>query len=99
MNLNELVYKINQIPYAMQILSWITFGLAAGVTAKIILPGQENMGWIRTILVGIIGAFLGGMVAGYFGFQTQVGWNLVGFAAAVAGAIFCLLINRLVTRT
>ena len=99
MDLNQLIQNIKQIPYAMQILSWIGFGLAAGVTAKILLPGQENMGWFRTILVGIIGAFLGGIGAGYLGFQIQVGWNLVGFAAAVAGAIVCLLINRLVTRT
>jgi uncharacterized membrane protein YeaQ/YmgE (transglycosylase-associated protein family) len=99
MDFNSLISKINQIPYAMTTLSWIGYGLASGVTAKIILPGQENMGWIRTILIGIIGAFLGGMIANYFGVDIQLGWNLLGFLAAVAGSLICLLVNRLVTRT
>mgnify|MGYP006869350914 CR=1 FL=1 len=44
----------------MGILSWILFGLIAGLIAKAIRPGADPGGWIITILVGIVGAFVGG---------------------------------------
>jgi uncharacterized membrane protein YeaQ/YmgE (transglycosylase-associated protein family) len=99
MDINTIIQKILSIPYAASILGWAGFGLVAGVTAKIILPGQENLGWIRTIGVGIFGAFIGGLVASYFGYHVQVGWNPLGFVAAVVGSIALLLVNRVVTRS
>ena len=85
--------------YIPNLISWIFYGLLAGVAAKIILPGQESLGWIRTILVGICGAFLGGFLAAYLGYNVHVGWNLLGFVAAVGGSVVLLLIHRLVTKT
>lgn len=84
-----------------EVFGWILFGLAAGVVAKIILPGPENLGWIRTIGVGIIGSFLGGWLGQYFGINgtAAAGWNLPGFATAVGGALILLIINRVVTRS
>ncbi len=99
MNFNEALIKINQIPYAGSVLSWILFGFAAALTAKIILPGKEHLGWIRTILVGILGAFIGGIGAAKAGINIHMGWNLMGFGAAVAGTIVCLIINRVVTQS
>ncbi|MCB9071981.1 MAG: GlsB/YeaQ/YmgE family stress response membrane protein [Bdellovibrionaceae bacterium] len=81
------------------ILNWLFFGLVAGVTAKIILPGQENLGWMRTIFVGILGAFLGGFIAAYMGYNVKIGWNVYGFISAVAGSFILLIINRVVTRS
>lgn len=98
-DLNIYIQRLMAIPYIPSIMSWVFFGLLAGVTAKIVLPGQENLGWFRTIVVGIAGAFLGGFAARYMGYQVTVGWNMWGFLAAVGGAILLLLINRVVTRT
>jgi uncharacterized membrane protein YeaQ/YmgE (transglycosylase-associated protein family) len=91
--------KVMAVPYLGSILSWIGFGLAAGVSAKIILPGKENLGWRRTLLVGILGAVLGGLVAHYLGLTVQLGWNWLGFLVSVGGALLLLLVNRLVTRS
>lgn len=99
MDIALIIQKIMSIPYMPSILSWISFGLTAGLVAKIILPGQEGIGWLRTIGVGILGAFLGGLFAAYMGYQVNIGWNLVGFIFSVLGSIVLLLINRIVTRT
>ena len=98
-DISSLVLKIQNTPFAMSILSWLSFGLAASLTAKLLLPGKENMGWFRTIAVGLIGALLGGVGAAQLGFNVHLGWNIAGFIAAVAGSIVCLLLNRLVTRS
>ncbi len=99
MDINLMIQRIMALPYIPSLISWVAFGLIAGVVAKIILPGQENLGWIRTICVGIAGAFIGGFAATSMGYQITVGWNIFGFIAAVAGSIVLLLINRVVTRS
>ncbi len=81
------------------LLSWVFFGLAAGVVAKLILPGPEDMGWIRTIIIGIAGSFVGGFVGAHFGIGSPASWSLSGFSTAVVGAFILLLINRIVTRS
>jgi uncharacterized membrane protein YeaQ/YmgE (transglycosylase-associated protein family) len=98
-DLNIYIRRLLALPYVPSLLSWIFFGLLAGVVAKLLLPGQEGLGWIRTILVGICGAFLGAFVATSMGYNVSVGWNIMGFIAAVGGSIALLLIHRLVTKT
>lgn len=99
MDINSTIRYVYQLPYVAQISHWLLFGLLAGVTAKLVIPGQENLGWIRTVGVGIVGAFLGGFLAAFLGYNVKIGWNLVGFAAAVAGSIVLILLNRVVTRS
>lgn len=83
----------------MGILSWIIFGLIAGVVAKILLPGKDPGGWIITILLGIGGSFLGGYLAGLMGIVPPgPGFNIKSLGTAVGGAIVLLLIYRLIKR-
>ena len=99
MDIDFIIHKILTTPYVASVLSWISFGLIAGVVAKFLLPGQEGLGWVRTILVGILGAFIGGVAAKMMGFHVQVGWNILGFCCAVIGSVVLLLLNQLVTRS
>lgn len=46
-------------------ITWILFGLIAGALAKMIMPANQNMGWLMTIIVGIVGAFVGGAIGVY----------------------------------
>ena len=46
----------------MGILSWIIFGLIAGILAKWIMPGKDGGGFILTVLLGIVGAVVGGYI-------------------------------------
>lgn len=52
----------------MGILSWIIFGLIAGILAKWIMPGKDGGGFIVTVILGIIGAVVGGWISTLFGF-------------------------------
>lgn len=81
----------------MGILSWILFGLIAGVIAKFILPGRDPGGIIVTILIGIVGGFLGGWIgSGLMGAEGVTGFNLMSFVWAVIGSVILLLIYRLI---
>lgn len=76
----------------MGFLSWIVFGLIAGALAKAIMPGNQGMGWIMTIILGIVGAFVGGWVGTILGFGTVDGFNIGSFGIAILGALIVLFI-------
>lgn len=78
----------------MGILSWIIFGLIAGILAKWIMPGKDGGGFFMTIILGIVGAVVGGWISTFFGFGKVDGFNFGSFAVAVIGAIVVLLIYR-----
>ena len=78
------------------LIGWILFGLVAGVIAKLLMPGRDPGGFIVTILLGIAGALLGGVVGRALGFYQE--GESAGFFMAVLGAILLLLIYRMVVR-
>ena len=83
----------------MGILAWIFFGLIAGVVAKLIMPGDDPGGIIVTIIIGIVGALIGGFVASLLGFGGgATAFNLRSFLVAVGGAILLLVAYRAVRR-
>ena len=78
----------------MDILLWIVFGLVVGIVAKLIMPGRDPGGIIVTIVLGIVGALLGGWVGRAMGIYRE--GEAVGFIMAVVGAIIVLAVYRLV---
>ncbi len=78
----------------MGIISWIVFGLIAGVLARWIMPGRDPAGIIMTILIGIAGAFVGGYLATLLDLGTVDGFDIRSFCIAVAGAVLLLYIYR-----
>ncbi|MFV9998340.1 MAG: GlsB/YeaQ/YmgE family stress response membrane protein [Arsenophonus endosymbiont of Dermacentor nuttalli] len=82
----------------MGILSWVIFGLIAGIIAKWVIPGAYNMGIIMTIILGIVGAVVGGYISTFFGKGKVDGFNLSSFIVAVIGAIVVLFIAGMVGR-
>ena len=82
----------------MGILSWIVFGLIAGVVAKFLMPGRDGGGLIMTILLGVAGAFVGGWIGTQMGFGNVTGFNLNSFFTAIVGALALLFVYRLVKK-
>ena len=80
----------------MGIISWIILGLVAGALAKWILPGKDPGGIVITILIGIVGAVIGGYIGTLLGFGEATGVNIRSIIIAVAGSIILLLIYRMV---
>lgn len=71
----------------------IIFGLIAG-SAKWIMPGKDGGGFIVTIVLGIVGAVVGGWISTLFGFGRVDGFNFGSFVVAVIGALVVLFIYR-----
>jgi uncharacterized membrane protein YeaQ/YmgE (transglycosylase-associated protein family) len=85
----------------MHIISWIVFGLVAGAIAKLLTPGRDPGGCIITMLLGIAGAMVGGVIARMVGFTNQTqsladrGF-LSQLAFAVVGAVVILAVYHLI---
>jgi len=77
------------------ILGWILFGLVIGALAKFIMPGNDPGGIIVTILLGIVGAVLGGFLGRALGLYQE--GEPAGFVGALLGAILVLFLYRLAT--
>jgi uncharacterized membrane protein YeaQ/YmgE (transglycosylase-associated protein family) len=81
------------------IIGWIVFGLVAGLLARALMPGKDPGGCIVTVLLGIVGAVVGGFVARLLGVATST--NRLGdrsffiqLAFAVIGALIILALYR-----
>ena len=80
----------------MGIISWIILGLIVGALAKWIMPGQDPGGIIITIVIGIVGALIGGFLSSLVGLGTVTGLNLGSIIIALVGALILLWLYRLI---
>lgn len=76
----------------------IVIGLIAGALAKWVMPGPDPGGIIVTILIGIVGAFLGGYLLGPLFGSEGTSLSLGSILTATLGAIILLAVYRLITR-
>jgi uncharacterized membrane protein YeaQ/YmgE (transglycosylase-associated protein family) len=76
----------------MGIVSWLLFGLLAGLVARAVTPGRHTIGCLPTLAVGLVGALLGGVIGDVvLGHKVHFGWDLGPFLLAVVGAVVLLL--------
>lgn len=81
----------------MDLLSWLLFGLLAGATAKLIMPGKDPGGCLATIAIGITGSVIGGAIGErLLGYGRVEGFTLRSLALAVLGSILLLTIYRVI---
>lgn len=79
------------------IISWIVVGGVAGWLASFLLKG-EGMGLVTNIIVGIIGAFIGGWIFSSFSGMDVTGINITSIVVATIGALVLLFVLRLFRR-
>ena len=77
----------------MGIIGWIVIGLIAGVVARWLMPGPDPMGWLGTIVLGIVGSLVGGTLL-----NLLFGGGLELAASGILGSILCALIALWVWR-
>ena len=83
----------------MGILGWIVLGLLAGAIAKLILPGRQGGGWIITLILGIVGALLGGFLGSVlFNAPLEDFFSIQTWLLAIGGAIIVLLVYGIITK-
>ncbi len=77
----------------MGLCGWIFFGFFAGLIARALMPGDQRMGLIATTVLGVGGAFTGGMVSGLLFRGDFFSLRPSGFIGAVLGAVLLLFIG------
>lgn len=79
---------------------WLIVGLIAGALARLIMPGRDAMSWFMTMLLGIVGSVLGGLVSwAIWGAETpETGFRPAGLLLSIIGAILVLGIWRMIGR-
>ncbi|NUP73194.1 MAG: GlsB/YeaQ/YmgE family stress response membrane protein [Sinomonas sp.] len=83
----------------MGLLAFLILGLIAGAIAKAILPGRQGGGWLMTLLLGVVGALLGGWLgSALFGVGLANFWSLQTWIVAIVGSVIVLLIYSAITR-
>ena len=81
----------------MNILLWIILGALAGYLASLIMGGGQS--WLANVIIGVLGAGIGGFVASLLGLGGVTGFNLYSLLVAVAGACLLLGLFNLLKRT
>lgn len=76
----------------MNIILWIILGALAGWIASLIMGTNRQQGCLMDIVVGVVGAFLGGLVFSLFGGRGVTGFNIYSLLVAVLGAVLLLWI-------
>ncbi|WP_138443988.1 GlsB/YeaQ/YmgE family stress response membrane protein [Sinomonas susongensis] len=83
----------------MGILAFLILGLIAGAIAKALIPGRQGGGWFMTLVLGVVGALLGGWIgSALFGVGLQNFWSIQTWIVAIVGSVIVLLIYGAVTR-
>jgi uncharacterized membrane protein YeaQ/YmgE (transglycosylase-associated protein family) len=83
---------------SMGILGFLILGLIAGAIAKAILPGRQGGGWVITMILGVVGAILGGWIGSLiFGGGLAEFFDIRTWLLAILGAIIVLLVYGAVT--
>ena len=77
------------------IVTWIIFGGIVGLIARFLLPGRDSMSLVATIVLGIIGSFVGGFLAQLlFNGNASIPPPTAGWIGSIIGAIIALMVYR-----
>ncbi len=77
-------------------LWWLIIGLVAGLLARLIMPGRDPMGLLATMVLGIIGSILGGLLSTFI-WGSDTGFRPGGLILSVLGAIVVLWVWRMIS--
>ena len=83
----------------MGFFAFLLLGLLAGAIAKLILPGKQGGGWIATLVLGVVGAILGGWIgSALFNVGIDKFWSISTWLLAIGGSLIVLVVWGLLTR-
>ncbi len=83
----------------MSILAWIVFGLIAGSIANFVSPNSAKGGILASIILGVVGAVVGGYLGEMFFGVGVTGFNVTSFIVAVCGSLLVLFVGRVLSRS
>ena len=81
----------------MSIIGWLVVGVIAGFLAKFVVPGEGPGGVLGDLVIGVVGAIIGGWAFNFLGHAGASGINLYSILVAFVGAVILLFVARMVT--
>lgn len=81
----------------MNIIVWLLVGLVAGALARFLVPGRDPMGFLGTLLLGLVGSLIGGFL-GQLLFEGRGDFSPAGLVGSIIGAVIALLVWRAMSR-
>src|SRR3954462_3620986 len=80
------------------IISWAVFGLVIGLIARMLYPGRQPMGFIATMILGIVGSLVGGFISFVFGFRPEeAAFQGAGWIMSIVGAIIVVWLGLFIS--
>jgi uncharacterized membrane protein YeaQ/YmgE (transglycosylase-associated protein family) len=76
------------------VIGFIVFGLVVGLLARLVLPGRQPIGFLKTLLVGILGSVVGGVIANALGEGDIFELNFLGSVVAIIAAVAFIVIGQ-----
>ena len=75
-------------------IGFVVFGLFVGVVARVIVPGRHRIGLVATLMLGMLGSVVGGVVANSLGTGSLFELNIIGGTVAIAAAVVFVVIGE-----
>lgn len=75
-------------------IGFVVFGLIVGVVARAVVPGRQHLSLARTLVLGLVGSVVGGVIANALGTGDILELNFLGSAVAVASAVALIIIGE-----
>ncbi len=75
-------------------IGFIVFGLVVGVIARLLVPGRQHLGIVMTLLLGVAGSVVGGVVANLLGTGDIFELNVLGSLVAIAAAVVLIVLGE-----
>jgi uncharacterized membrane protein YeaQ/YmgE (transglycosylase-associated protein family) len=79
--------------HSKHLLFFLLFGLVVGAVARMLVPGRESGGWLTSLVLGVLGSFVGGFLGRGFGYADG---RPAGFLMSLLGAVLLLVAYHLV---
>ena len=78
----------------MAIIGFLVFGLIVGLVARLLLPGRQKIGLLWTLLLGVAGSLIGGVIANALGSGDFFELNIIGSIAAIVASVALLAVGE-----
>ena len=74
----------------MAIIGFLVFGLVVGAVARLIKPGKQNLSLLMTLVLGVVGSLIGGVIASALGTGSITELNVLGAIIAIVAAVLLI---------